>query len=433
VLYEWQAGVIARYVCPMKVFDSPAVRALLGLALGLVVGVFIAGSGAPAGLAFASIVEPVGTLWVNALRMTVVPLVISLIISTLASSAGAAMFGQLGRRALLVFLAFLVGMAIVGLVTAIPIYSRLTVDPAAAASLRATAAASMPATKPPGFAAWFTSLVPANVVQSASDGAMLPLIIFAIIFGLALGRVQDSQRDALTGFFRAIAGAMMAIVQWVLLLAPIGAFALAVTVATHLGNATAHVILFYLLSHCALLALLAVMIYLIVPAITRTPIRRFARALLPAQVVAVTTRSSLAALPVMLDKAVTVLGVPPAVASFVLPLGVSLLRAQTGLSYVVYALFLGKLYGIPLGVSQLVFVAAVGIAMSFSVPGIPSGGLLIATPYFQAIGLPAQGIGILIALDAIPDIFKTLVIVQSHMSTTLIIARAETPVGPSAG
>jgi proton glutamate symport protein len=417
----------------MKVFDSPAVRALLGLALGLVVGVFIAWSGAPAGLAFASIVEPVGTLWVNALRMTVVPLVISLIISTLASSAGAAMFGQLGRRALLVFLAFLVGMAIVGLVTAIPIYSRLTVDPAAAASLRATAAASMPATKPPGFAAWFTSLVPANVVQSASDGAMLPLIIFAIIFGLALGRVQDSQRDALTGFFRAIAGAMMAIVQWVLLLAPIGAFALAVTVATHLGNATAHVILFYLLSHCALLALLAVMIYLIVPAITRTPIRRFARALLPAQVVAVTTRSSLAALPVMLDKAVTVLGVPPAVASFVLPLGVSLLRAQTGLSYVVYALFLGKLYGIPLGVSQLVFVAAVGIAMSFSVPGIPSGGLLIATPYFQAIGLPAQGIGILIALDAIPDIFKTLVIVQSHMSTTLIIARAETPVGPSAG
>jgi proton glutamate symport protein len=417
----------------MKVFDSPAVRALLGLALGLVVGVFIAWSGAPAGLAFASIVEPVGTLWVNALRMTVVPLVISLIISTLASSAGAAMFGQLGRRALLVFLAFLVGMAIVGLVTAIPIYSRLTVDPAAAASLRATAAASMPATKPPGFAAWFTSLVPANVVQSASDGAMLPLIIFAIIFGLALGRVQDSQRDALTGFFRAIAGAMMAIVQWVLLLAPIGAFALAVTVATHLGNATAHVILFYLVSHCALLALLAVMIYLIVPAITRTPIRRFARALLPAQVVAVTTRSSLAALPVMLDKAVTVLGVPPAVASFVLPLGVSLLRAQTGLSYVVYALFLGKLYGIPLGVSQLVFVAAVGIAMSFSVPGIPSGGLLIATPYFQAIGLPAQGIGILIALDAIPDIFKTLVIVQSHMSTTLIIARAETPVGPSAG
>jgi proton glutamate symport protein len=417
----------------MKVFDSPAVRALLGLALGLVVGVFIAWSGAPAGLAFASIVEPGGTRWVNALRMTVVPLVISLIISTLASSAGAAMFGQLGRRALLVFLAFLVGMAIVGLVTAIPIYSRLTVDPAAAASLRATAAASMPATKPPGFAAWFTSLVPANVVQSASDGAMLPLIIFAIIFGLALGRVQDSQRDALTGFFRAIAGAMMAIVQWVLLLAPIGAFALAVTVATHLGNATAHVILFYLLSHCALLALLAVMIYLIVPAITRTPIRRFARALLPAQVVAVTTRSSLAALPVMLDKAVTVLGVPPAVASFVLPLGVSLLRAQTGLSYVVYALFLGKLYGIPLGVSQLVFVAAVGIAMSFSVPGIPSGGLLIATPYFQAIGLPAQGIGILIALDAIPDIFKTLVIVQSHMSTTLIIARAETPVGPSAG
>jgi Na+/H+-dicarboxylate symporter len=371
--------------------------------------------------------DPVGTIWVNALRMTIVPLVVSLLIATLAETGGGAMFGQFGRRALLVFVAILVGMGIVGLLLAPPIYSRLVVDPAASASLRATAAATMPATVPPTFATWFTSLVPANVVKAASDGAMLPLIIFALVFGLALGRVDAAYRTTLVGFFRAIAGAMLAIVHWVLLLAPIGAFALAVTVATHLGNATAYVILFYIVSHCALLVVLALLLYAIIPPLTRTPISRYAKALLPAQVVVITTRSSLAALPVMLDRTVSVLGIPSNVASFVLPLGVSLLRASTGLSYVVYALFVGKLYGIPLAFGQLVFVAAVGIVMSFSVPGIPSGGLLIAAPYFQAIGLPPQGIGILIALDAIPDIFKTLVIVQSHVSATMIVAGRTVP------
>jgi Na+/H+-dicarboxylate symporter len=187
------------------------------------------------------------------------------------------------------------------------------------------------------------------------------------------------------------------------------------------------VILFYIVSHCALLLVLVVLLYIVVPPITHTPLARYARSLLPAQVVVVTTRSSLAALPVMLDRAVSVLDIPPSVASFVLPLGVSLLRASTGLSYVVYALFVGKLYGIPLGFGQLVFVAAMGILMSFSVPGIPSGGLLIAAPYFQMIGLPPQGIGILIALDAVPDIFKTLVIVQAHMSATVILSASYEP------
>ena len=183
------------------------------------------------------------------------------------------------------------------------------------------------------------------------------------------------------------------------------------------------VMLFYIVSHAALLVAVGLMLYAVIPIITRTPLSRFARSLLPAEVVVVATRSSLAALPAMLEGAERVLEIPAPVAGFTLPLGVSLLRASTGLSWVVYALFLGKLYGIPLTVAQLAGMAAIGIAMSFAVPGIPSGGLLIATPYFMAVGLPPQGIGILIALDAIPDIFKTLVIVICHMSATLIVAR----------
>lgn len=366
--------------------------------------------------------EPVGTIWVNGLRMTVIPLVVSLLISTLASSDGLAMFNRLGRRALVMFVVFLVGIAIIGLVS-IPLYASFHIDPAAAASLRATVP-DMPATTTPTFANWLVDLVPANVIKAAGDGAMLPLIVFAMIFGLALGHVDAERRAPLAGFFRAVANAMLVIVQWVLLLAPIGAFALAVTLATHLGNATAGVILFYLVTHCGILAVVLLLLYIIIPIITRTPVKRFARSLVPAQVVVVATRSSLAALPAMLEGAERELGVPSAVASFALPLGVSLLRANTGVSWVLCALFIGKLYGVPLSLSQCLGLIAISLVMSLSVPGIPSGGLLIATPYYAAIGLPPQGIGILIALDAIPDIFKTLVNVTSHVSVTLLLANA---------
>lgn len=404
---------------------SPSVRALVGLVLGLLIGGGIVWSHASVGHAFARVLEPIGTLWVNALRMTIVPLVVALLVHTLASAEGVSMFERLGRRTLATFVILLAAMAAIGVVAAPPVYSLLHVDPAAAASLRAAAGEAAPTAALPTFGSWVAGLVPANIVAAASAGSMLPLVIFAIIFGLGLARVPMAQRQSVSAFFRAIADAMLVVVQWVLALAPIGAFALAVTVTTHLGNATASVILFYLVSHAALLVLLGALLYLIVPAITRTPVTRFARSLIPAQVVVVATRSSLAALPAMIEGTERVLEISPAVTGFVLPLGVSLLRASTGLSWVVYALFLGKLYGIPLALSQLVGVAVMGVLMSFSVPGIPSGGLLIATPYFSAIGLPPQGIGILIALDAIPDIFKTLVIVTSHVSSALIVGRLD--------
>ena len=125
----------------------------------------------------------------------------------------------------------------------------------------------------------------------------------------------------------------------------------------------------------------------------------------------------------MIEGADRVLALPPHITSFALPFGVSLLRANTGVSWVVSALFIGKLYGVPLTFSQVLIVAVTSLAMSFSVPGIPSGGLFIVAPLFMAVGLPIEGVGILIALDSIPDIFKTLVNVTGHMTATTLLAR----------
>ncbi len=407
-----------------SIVRSPATRAMVGLALGLITGGAIAWSGARGGQAFADFVTPIGTIWVNALRMTVVPLVASLLIATLASGSGARSFGSLGRRAIVVFFVFLVAIAIIGIVTVPPFFSLLTVDPAAAASLRASAGQA-PLTQTPGFAQWITGVVPANVVKAAADGAMLPIIVFASLFGLGLARATEMS-SRLVAVLRAVSDAMIQIVRWVLLFAPIGAFALAVPLAMHLGNAAAGAIAFYLAAMVGFHAAIIAIIYLVVPLVTGTPIARFARAMLPAQVVVVSTRSSLAALPAMLDGAQRELEISPDVAGFAIPLGVALLRANIAMSWIIQVIFLAKaVRRVDERERPSWRSPSASIALSFSVPGIPSGGFLIAAPYLPSLGLPIQAIGILIALDAIPDIFKTLLNVTAHVSTALVVARLD--------
>jgi len=218
---------------------------------------------------------------------------------------------------------------------------------------------------------------------------------------------------------------MIQIVRWELLFAPIGAFALAVPLATHLGNQAAGAIAFYIAAMVGFHAAVGVIFYLVIPLVTGTPIARFARAMMPAQVVVVSTRSSLAALPAMLEGAQRELEISPEIAGFAIPLGVALLRANIAMSWIIQVVFLAKLYGVSVSATAILWVALGSIALSFSVPGIPSGGFLVAAPYLPSLGLPIQAIGILIALDAIPDIFKTLLNVTAHVSTALVLARLD--------
>jgi proton glutamate symport protein len=401
----------------------PAARAMVGLGLGLATGGVIAWTGSPVGRAFTAFVEPIGTIWVNALRMTVVPLVASLLIATLASQRDARSFGRLGRRALVIFFAFLLSIAVIAVLTVPPVFSLLHVDPAAGAALRASAAA--PAlTQPPGFAQWVAGLVPPNIVKASADGVMLPIIVFACLLGLGLAR-QRTAPPRLVVVLRGVSDAMIQIVRWVLLLAPIGAFALAVPLATHLGTQAAGAIAFLLAAMVGFHTVLGAIIYLVIPPLTGTPISRFARAMLPAQIVVVSTRSSLAALPAMLDGAQGELQISPEIAGFAIPLGVALLRANIAVSWIIQFCFLAKLYGVTVTAGAVLAVAAGSIVLSFSVPGIPSGGVLVAAPYLPSLGLPVQAVGILIALDAIPDTFKTLFNITAHVSSALVLDRLE--------
>jgi Na+/H+-dicarboxylate symporter len=254
---------------------------------------------------------------------------------------------------------------------------------------------------------------------------MLPLIVFTLAFGLALGRLAEGARAPVVGFFRAVADAMGVLVRWVLALAPLGVFALALALATRLGAGVVGAVGFYLGAHSALLAAATLLLYAVVAVGARVSPARFARAALPAQVVAVSTRSSMSALPAMHAAAERVLALPRTVTSFALPLAVSVFRPNQGVSWPAMALFAAALYGVELGPAALATLAVSSVLMSFSVPGIPSGSLFIVAPFLAGVGVPPESVGVLIALDLVPDVFKTLLNVTGHLASVTLLGRGE--------
>ncbi len=362
-------------------------------------------------------------MWVNGIRMTVLPLIVaSLIVSV--SDAAPATVGRLGTRALVVFVLLLTALSVLSAIVVPAIFAQLVIDPAAAHTIRA-GAASVQRPELPSFASWLVSLVPTNAVKAAADGAMLPLVVFTLVFGLALGRVAEDVRRPVVGFFRGVSAAMTVLITWILALAPIGIFALALALATALGTGAIGAALFLVVAMSALLIASLLLLYLFVVLFGPVSVNRFARAVLPAQIVAVTTRSSMAPLPLLVTSAEQTLGLPRAVTSFTLPLASSTLRYCQPLTWQCYAAFGAALYGIELGIGAIATLAVTSVLMSFSVPGIPSGGLFVIAPFLAAVGIPVEIIGVLIALDLVPDIFKSLTNVTAHLAAVTLVARGE--------
>jgi Na+/H+-dicarboxylate symporter len=400
--------------------------ALAALAAGLVIGVLLLNSGSEAGLKAVRFIEPIGTMWVNAIRMTVIPLIVSSLIVAI-SSTGPGMAKDLGLRALLVFFGLLVMAGVITGIVAPLLFDNLVIDPEASRLIRANATA-VNAPEMPTLSAWFISLIPSNPIKAAADGAMLPLVVFTIAFGLALGTLPDTVKKPAVDLFAGIAAASTVIVRWILVIAPLGVFALALALATRVGTGIFGAVGFYLVAHSGLCVLVIAALYVVVVVSRRASFRLFARAALPGQVVAASTRTSMAALPANLTAADEILRLPRAVSAFALPLAVSLLRLNQPVSWLAMALFAAKLYGVPLSGATMLSLLVTSILMSFSVPGIPSASLFVVAPFFAAVGIPAEAIGVLIALDLIPDFFKTPLNVTGHLAaTTLITSRSAVP------
>lgn len=383
-----------------------SVGMLAGLAVGMVAGLFL-----PA--AAVSAIEPVGLLWFNGLRMTVIPIVMAQLILGLNTQREGRDLGVLGLRALGWFVALLTGTAVISALTT-PILVRWM--PAVPPVSRGTAPGPIP-----GFGDWIAGLLPANVTEAAADGKLLSLILFALLFGAAVRAVEPVRRQTLLAVVGAVNDAMLILVGWVMRLAPVGVGALAVTLFSQLGSSAAGAFGYYILFFCGIEVVITAVLYPLVFLRSRIDIRLWASAVVPVQTLAFSSRSSMAALPAMVAVAEKRLALSPAVTGFVLPLAASVFRYSTPVSHVTGAIFVAYLFGIELTAIQMALMVVTTVFLSFSSPGIPSGGLLVALPLFQQLGLPPEGLGLLVAADAIPDMFKTTANVTAHMAVAAVV------------
>ena len=410
-------------------------RVVIGLIAGLIIGGAIGAIGGPIALHVADVLQPIGNLWVNAIRMTVVPLVVSLLFVSVATHESPSGMGRLTARTIASFLALLVFAAVVALLLAPPLIADMRLLPDVAARLRATATAgaaqtASKVTSLPGFATWVTSLVPVNVVQAAADAAMLPLIVFTLLFALATRQIDRELRDALVGFFSAIVGAMTTLIEWIIFVAPAGVFALVAVATSRAGIALAGAMAYYILAICSLLVLFALLMYPVASIGGRIPLGWFTRAVLPAQAVAISSGSSLASLPALVEGA-RALGLPIPIGGFVLPLSVSTFKVATPIYWLMGIMFLAKLYGIVLGTGALLSIALLGIVLSLTLPGVPQGALLLLAPVLSQYGIPAEGVALLLAADTIPDLVATMTNVTGDLVAGALVAQAAVAEFPS--
>lgn len=393
---------------------------LLGLVAGLAAGAVLHGVQAPGEAGLVSAAEAIGGVWLDALRMTIIPLVFALLATGMARAAETAGRGGLAGRALVVFAVLLLASTSLAALVAPALLAAWPAPAEAAAALRASAAggaAQIPETPP--LADWLRAFIPANPVKAAAEGAMASLVVFALIFGLAVARLDDRRREALVLVFDGVQAAMMVIVRWVLVLAPAGVFLLALTVGARTGVAAVGLLGHYVVV-ITVICLIAGVLGLGAALLGgRTPPAALASAMTPVGAMALSTQSSLACLPVMLA-ACEKLGVPERVRGLVLPMGVALFRITSPAGNLAVALYVAHLYGVTLAPVQVISGILVAALVSLAAVGVASSVTFFTTlvPIFMSMGLPMELLPLLLAVETLPDFSRTLGNVAGHVGVT---------------
>ena len=418
-------------------FSSLSLRVLLALAAGLAAGAAAQTYGIPGGTGTIALVEGLGQLWLNALRMTIIPLVFALLVTGIASIADAAATGRLALRAVVVFAVLLVGATVYGVAASEGLHALWPIDPEGARLLLAGAPGDEAVRENVGgggLAAFLTSLAPANPIRAAADDAILGVVVFAIVFGFATTRLPGRLRQPLTVFFEAVAETMIVIVHWVLRAAPIGVFALSLGVGLRAGLGAAGVLGHYIALVVLVLVGLILLTYVVAVVFGRVSLGRFARAVAPAQVVAFSTQSSLACLPVMVERAIDRLGVSAATAGLVLPLAVAVFRISSTVANLAVCIYVAHLYGIPLTPGVLFAGAITALAISVGTVGLPGQVSFFASiaPIALVMGLPLEVLPLLLAVEVVPDIFRTIGNVTADLAAARIVEGRDATADPEA-
>jgi proton glutamate symport protein len=396
---------------------------IAGLALGA--GAAMLGDGLREPLLRVS--NMVGGLWLDALKMTVIPLIVALLVTGIAKGAEAARAGRIAGRSVLWIVIICTGSAIFGTVMIQVLTNAFPLPAAAAEALRVglagidQQAASAPV---PGILDFFRGIVPANVVAAASNGDVLPLVVFSLLFALAAARIAGDRRASLVGFFDAVGDALLVVIGWVLAIAPLGVFALAFTVGASAGAAAFAGVLHYVVLISAIGVLVTLVGYPLAILVGRIRAGAFTRAMIEPQSVAISTRSSLASLPAMLTAA-RGLGIREQVADVTLPMAVALFRATGPAMNVAVAFYVAHWLGLEPTLAQMIGATAVAAVISYGAVSLPGEVSFISSiaPIAMALGVPIGPLALLVAVEFIPDIFRTLGNVTLDVAVTGVVNR----------
>jgi Na+/H+-dicarboxylate symporter len=367
--------------------------------------------------------EPVGRLWLHGLQMTILPLVASLLVIGIVQTVTAARAGPMARRTLGLFAAVLVAGTVMAAVVMPLLLDVWPIPLRAAAGLRQASAAGG-VTVLPGMGAFIESLVPDNVLAAASGGAILPTIVFFALFAAASTRLAEPQQRLITALFEAIAGAMVVMIGWVLALAPLGVFALSLTVASRSGGAAFGLLAHYIALVSGVGAVVMVCSYALAVTAGRVRLADYTRAMVPAQAVALSTQSSLASLPAMLA-ACRQLGIRDTSAEFVLPLAVALFRATGPAMNLAVVIYVARLTGTMMTPSLLGAGAVVACLTTLGAPSISGTVSYISSigPIALAMGVPVAPLALLVAVELLPDLMRTLGNVGMDVAAVAVVDR----------
>lgn len=406
----------------------------IGLIAGLLVGLIAAGLAERHHPALADLVgkiRPIGSLFLNLLSMVVIPLVATALFAGIAKLGDLRTVGRLVVRTLAFFWATALAGIVIGFLVAAVVLPRAAVTPDGQDALRAAQSTDQNAIQHaaesiPSGAQFIVQLVPANPFKAAADGNLLPVIVFVTIFGIAAASLPIEKRAPLTTIADSTTEALIKIVHWVLLFAPIGIFALVAPIVTQFGWSLVRAMLWFILAVIiGVIAFIALVYLPSIALIARLAPARFLRAAFPSMLMGFSTTSSLATLPTMVDAADKDLQIPRPISGFVLPLGASLNRGGSAVFQAVAVVFIARLYGIPFGLAEMVAAGAAVFLASLAVAAVPSGSVISLFPAFQSVGLPIAGISILIGLDRIPDMFRTMTNVTGHLTSAVVVAALE--------
>jgi DAACS family dicarboxylate/amino acid:cation (Na+ or H+) symporter len=414
------------------------VRILIGLALGTAAGTacHLALPGSPSLDAFVSgVTEPAGRIFLRLLFMLVIPLVVSALVLGVSALGDLRRLGRIGLKTLaytaaVSTIAVLIGVGLVNLVRpgeGLPPALRATLTAQAARAPAAAAGAKLSGSD------FIVTLIPDNAVRAAAEGQMLPLMVFALLFGAGLGVLPRDRTDGLVRMLEGVYEVSIKLTDWVLALAPLGVAALLFTLTARLGYDILRHLGTYVLVVVGGLAVHQFVVYpLSVSLLGGMSPRRFFRDVQDAMVTAFSTASSTATLPTALKVAEENLRLPPHVSRFVLTIGAAANQNGTALFEGVTVLFLAQFYGVPLSFAQQVTVVLICILGGIGTAGVPAASIPVVITILGIVGVPAEGIGMILGVDRFLDMCRTTLNVTGDLAAAVVVARGEESAAPPA-